>query len=249
MAQQNYFSVMVVGDNPDELLKPYSKDLIVDDYIVYKADEAKKLQENEITVLSKLLELKTLSEKQESYIQDKLDLIKEFNPTEYFNFLTDGMKLDEDGNAISNINPNGKFDFAKKGRRFSLPLKLYDGSETWQAHSREIDFEGMHLTNYRTYEVVWEMFKEGREPKTEEEKTLYDNMKTMNNYFDSFKSKEDYVVYNTAFFHYAYLDGKQGWIDMDDVKDSHKWVAEFYDRFVMPLNPDDLVTIYECRLV
>ena len=249
MAQHNYFSVMVVGENPEELLKPYSKSLIVDDYIVYKLEDAKKLQDNEIIVLEGLLKLNTLSPTEENYIKEKLDLIKSSTSEEYFNdILTDGMKKDENGNALSNVNPNGKFTYAKKGRRFSLPLKLYDKSENWQARCKEVDFESMHLMNYRTYETVWEMFKEGREPKTEQEITLYDNMKTLDNYFDSFKSKDEYVIYNTAFFHYAYLDEKQGWHDMDEEKTSFDWIANFYEKFVENLNPDDLITIYECKV-
>ena len=250
MAQHNYFSVMVVGDNPDELLKPYSKDLIVDDYIAYHFKDAKKLRDNEITVFEGLLKLDALLSMQKQYIQERLDLVKESTPEEYFNdILCLGFKKDKDGNAITNVNPNGKFDYAKKGRRFSMPLKLYDKSEVWQARCKDVDFEAMHLTNYKTYEIVWEMFKEGKTPETEQEKTLYDNMKTLDNYFDSFKSKEDYVIYNTAFFHYAYLDEKQGWHDINEEKNSLDWISKFYERFVEPLNPNDLITIYECRIV
>lgn len=248
MASQNYFSVMVVGENPEELLKPYSKSLKVDEYIVYKKEDAKKIQDNEISVLKQLVSLNTLPRNQKTAIFKRLSAIELLDEDEYFDFITKNMKHNENGDAVSNENPNGKYDYIKLGRRFSMPLKTYDGQEVYQGYARDIAFEQMHLSNQETYEVIWEMFKEGKKPSNEIEKTLYDNMSTLNNYFDSFATKEDYVSYNTSFFHYAYLDNN-GWIDMDDSKDPKEWVREFYQRFVSPLDPNDFISIYECRIL
>lgn len=247
MNNRNYFSVMVVGEEPDKLIKQFSKEITVDDYIVYKKNESKRLQENEINVLTKLKNLGTLSELQDVHISARLEKIQNMNEDEYFFYLTENMKKDSEGNAVSNVNPNGKYNFCTKARRFAIPFKLFDDTETFQARYEDINWNKMHMYNSITYETVWEIFKEGREPKTEEEITLYNNMLTLNNYFDKFNSKDEYVIYNTAFFHYAYVDEKNGWIDMDDENDSVKWITEFYDRFVAPLNNTDLITIYECR--
>ena len=245
----SYFSVMVVGENHEELINRYVKNKVGEPYIVYKKEDAKKLLENEKNILDNLLKLNTISGDKLVYIESRYSMISEMTEDEYFDYLTQEYDKDSDGNAISSENPNGKFDYAKIGRRFSTPLKLFDETEVFQAKMGDVDWSTMHLYNTYTYEVVWEMFKEGREPKTEEEQTLYENMKLMGNYFDTFQSKEDYVTYNTAFFHYAYLDEKQGWIDMDDSKDAHEWVKNYYERFVVPLNNDDLITIYECMLL
>ena len=63
-----------------------------------------------------------------------------------------------------------------------------------------------------------------------------------------FSSKEDYVSYNTSLFYYAYLD-KDGWKDMDDAKSPNDWIVNFYDRFIEPMNPKELITLYECRIL
>ena len=95
------------------------------------------------------------------------------------------------------------------------------------------------------YDVTWDLVHGYREPINEQEKKIFENMKNMKNYFSNFKTKDDYVIHNCAYWNFAYLD-KNGWIDMDSCDDSTKWISQYFDTFVSKLSPTDKVTIYEC---
>jgi hypothetical protein len=101
------------------------------------------------------------------------------------------------------------------------------------------------MNNTYTYEIVWKLIKEGKKPSSEEEETLFNNMKDNVNYFANFKNVDEYVIHNCAYWNYAYLD-KDGWQDMDDDKDYSSWISTFFDKFVTKLNPNDKITIFEC---
>ena len=50
-----FFSVMVVGENPEELIKKYDINLKVEPYIKYKYSDAEKLKNNAIKVLDEII--------------------------------------------------------------------------------------------------------------------------------------------------------------------------------------------------
>ena len=50
----------------------------------------------------------------------------------------------------------------------------------------------------------------------------------------------------TSYWNYAFVN-KDGWVDMVN-EDERKWINNFYDRFIATLDPNDLVTIYECSV-
>ena len=86
---------------------------------------------------------------------------------------------------------------------------------------------------------------EGKEPSNEEEQKIYNNMKDRTVYFSNFKNKEEYVKHNSAYWNYAYLD-ENGWKDMDDCEGKDiEWVSSFYEKFVVPIKPEQRVTIFE----
>ena len=248
MSSQNYFSLMVVGENPDELIKPYDKSLTVDMHVAYKKEDMHKIRLNDIEVFKKLLEIQDINEKEKVYFMRRLSIAESSDDLSYFLYITSGMDYDSEGNALTDENPNGKYDYISIARRFATPLKLVDGTESFSAKCEDVDFAQMHHFNESTYEMVWELLVEGKEPKTQVEQTIYENMKSMENYMKKFSSKEDYVSYNTSLFYYAYLD-KDGWKDMDDAKSPNDWIVNFYDRFIEPMNPKELITLYECRIL
>ena len=155
------------------------------------------------------------------------------------------MYYDENGNALSTENPNGHWKTARIGKNFSLPLKLKDGSESYSARCGDIDWDAMNEPT-ELYEAAWEMVVEGREPTNEQEERVYESMKDKLTYFSNFKSKEDYVTYSTSYWNYAFVN-KDGWVDMAN-EDERKWINNFYDRFIATIDPNDLVTIYECSV-
>ena len=250
MAQTNsrFFSVMVVGDNHKELMDKYSLDLEVDSYVRYEYLKADKYQSNSIKALDNLLshgdEIGLEPQVKES-LERRIKTLKGMTPFEYYRELTDGMYYDENGNALSTENPNGHWKTARIGKNFSLPLKLKDGTESYSAKACDIDWDAMNEPT-ELYEAAWEMVVDGREPTNEQEERVYESMKDKSAYFSNFKNKEDYVTYSTSYWNYAFVN-KDGWVDMVN-EDERKWINNFYDRFIATLDPNDLVTIYECSV-
>ncbi len=250
MAQTNsrFFSVMVVGDNHKELMDKYSLDLEVDSYVRYEYLKADKYQSNSIKALDNLLshgdEIGLEPQVKES-LERRIKTLKGMTPFEYYRELTEGMYYDENGNALSTENPNGHWKTARIGKNFSLPLKLKDGTETYSAKACDIDWDAMNEPT-ELYEAAWEMVVDGREPTNEQEERVYESMKDKSAYFSNFKNKEDYVTYSTSYWNYAFVN-KDGWVDMVN-EDERKWINNFYDRFIATIDPNDLVTIYECSV-
>lgn len=242
------FSVMVVGDEPEKLMEKYQIGLKVDKYCVYKYLDAEKMLKKSIEMLNGIIDNKdkfNFNAYQLDFLKEKIKSMSNLTPFEYYSSLTKGLYIDENGDAWSDNNPNGKWRDYQIGKNFSVPFMLINGNTSYQATNEEIAWDKMHMNNSHTYEVVWELIKEGREPQNETEKTLYENMKNKENYFNSFKNKEEYIIHNCAYWNYGYLD-ENGWKDMDDDNNQTKWIEEYYERFILKLKPTDKITIFEC---
>ena len=251
MAQTNskFFSVMVVGENPTAIMENYSVDKKVEPYVKYEFLKADKYKNTAIKVSEKLLEdsaLAMINPQMKQAVEDNVKRLKLLSTFEYYQQLTEGMYYDENGNALSDKNPNGKWKTAHIGRNFSLPLITHDGREVYSARAKDIAWDKMHHTNAAVYEAAWEIVVEGREPQTPEEEKIKESMGNKQAYFSNFKSKEHYVNYSTAYWNFAYVDDKN-WLDITQIDES-AWIEHFYDRFITQLKPDDLVSIYECTI-
>jgi len=243
-----FYSVMVVGDNPEELMEKYKIGSKVEKYIKFKYLDAEKLQKNSLKMLGQVIEkynALNLSKYQVDGLVERMNAIKNMTPFEYYQTITYGCTYDDEGNAWSDENPNGKWVNYQKGNHFSVPFINNMGEEVTSEINSKINWKLLHLHDAELYERVWELAKEGREPVNEDEQIIRDNMMNKQVYLSKFKNKEAYVAHNSAYWNYAYLD-KNGWIDIDDegIKDID-WIQNFYNRFVKPLKPQDRVTIFE----
>lgn len=242
------FTVMVVGDNPEELMKQYDANLTVDKYIKYKYLDAEKMRSNSIKILEEIIKDHkkfNLNIYQVDSIKDRIKSIKSMTTFDYYSELTNGLYIDNNGDAWSEENPNGKWQTYKLGDYFSLPLILENGETTHSSIAKNINWFNMHMQNKHTYDTVWDLVHGIKEPITDEEKTLYNNMKDNTNYFLRFKNKDEYVIHNCAYWNYAYLD-EHGWKDMDDAKSDIEWISNYFDNFCSNLKENDKVTIFEC---
>ena len=252
MAQTNsrFFSVMVVGDNPMDLMEKYDRAMEVEPYVKYKYLDAKKYKNVAVKAMEKVLSEEDKISLQPSVreaLKERLKSLKNMSDFEYYRQLTDGMFYDNNGNALSEENPDGHWVTCREGGHFSLPLKLFDGKEVYSARKGDVDWGSMHQANKSVYEAAWEIVVEGRAPENSMEETIYESMKDKDSYFSNFKDKDEYVTYSTSFWNYAYVDEK-GWKDMDNTcgGNEKKWVEEFYDNFVKDMDGNKLITIYEC---
>ena len=242
---------MVVGENPSAIMEKFNMNKEVEPYVKYKYLDADKYKKSAIKVLENILndyDKVGIPIMSKELMEERLKALKTLSTFEYYKELTDGLYYDENGDALSTENKEGKWVTCRIGRNFAIPLKLKNGEETYSALNKDIDWNAMHKVNQETYAAAWEMVMEGREPVTDEEKTIYEAMKDKDMYFSKFKNKEAYVNYSTSYWNYAFVDSQQGWIDIDDVKDENEWINTFFDRFIKNLKDDDLVTIFECSV-
>ena len=240
---------MVVGNNPEELMEKYNKSLKVEPYVKYRYLDAEKMKENSSKMLTEITsnpEKFTLSKFQVDYFKERLKAINAMTPFEYYTTITQGMYYDENGDAMSEINPNGKWDKYNLGKNFSYPLKLKDGKEVYQARAKDIDWDSMHMNRdyVKLFETIWALVIDDEEPSTPEEENLKANWNTKRNYLSNFKTVDEFVSHNCAYWNYAFLSEK-GWTDVDDEVNETNWIGGFFERFIEPLKDDDLVTIYE----
>ena len=244
-----FFTVMVVGDNPEGLMSKYDKALKVKPYIKYKYLDAEKIRLNAIKMLSNIIasyDKFAMSEDQLEYFKSRLKAINGMSSFEYYSSLTNGLYYDADGNALSEENPDGKWDKYNLGKNFSYPLKLKDGKESYQALSGDVDWNHMHMetNSVNLFEIIWRLVVDDDDPSDANEEQLKNNWKDKKNYLSGFKNVDEFISHNCAYWNYAYLD-KNGWVDVDDEGDEMKWVLNFFERFIEPLKNDEKVTIYE----
>lgn len=242
-----HFVCIVAGDNPDELMKPYDRREEEEPYVRYHYKDAAKIKEKYIELYEGILnsDEETIDKEE---LEDIVNDLKEMSVEEFYEELTEGLTIDDEtGDAISTENRQGMFSYYELGKWLSVPFLLKGGREVFQAKKSEINWDKIHLGGGDIYYKTWEMVMEGVEPSTDYEKTIYDNMKDKETYFKKFETKENYVVSNTAFWGYAFLSEKTGWVDASDTNDQFVWMAEYYNMFIKNLPDDTLLTIYECK--
>lgn len=244
-----HFVCIAAGEKPSDMMEEYDKNKVVEPYLVYKFKDAKKIKDSYIKVCENILHEQT-DAFQIEYIKSTILDLNEMDDTEFYESLVEehNYEIDEKtGDAYSTENKNGKWSSYNIGKIFSIPFLTKDGREVFQARKNEIDWGHMHLNGGQIYERAWEMVMDASPPTNDYEETIYDNMKDKQTYFEKFETKENYVVSNTAFWGYAFVSRKTGWMDASEEPDQFVWMSNFYDLFIKDLPEDTLLTIYECR--
>ena len=250
---RRFFTALVVGDNHKGLMDEYSPEKKVEQYIKYKYLDAKKYLSGIKKAMAALCDdsrKSGFSKEQIDIIKGRLDALNKMSPFEYYQTLTEGMFYDEDGNALTDENPNVKYSSCTIGNKFSIPFILKNGEESYSAKKGDVNWELMHMSNQRVYERAWELAVDDAEPESEEEEQIKSIMSSKGNYFSNFSSKEEYVAYSTAYWAYAIVD-ENGWKDVDSEcnGDMQKWIASFYDKYIKDMDEDKTLTIYECNML
>lgn len=247
MADNRHFMLVVVGETPDELIKKYDNKLTVDPYVVYKFSDAKKYHEKYINVFKNLLDMLDKNDPRYFHVKEQLSLYESEDDIEFYLDIAEGYDIDEEtGDAMSTSNPDGKYDGCSIGKNFALPLIDKNGNETYSCRKKDVDWNKIHLTNQEVYAFAWDSVMEGKAPKTDDEKNIYDNMKNRKEYFKHYGSRENYIMSNTSFWGYAFLSEKTGWVELEETVNQFEWVKNFFNRFIAPLGDNDKISIYEC---
>lgn len=227
------------------MIKKYSNTYKVEPYLAYEFSKAKSYHDKHIKIYEEMLKAND-----NDFLRHHLEYLKSIDDIDFFLDITEGLEIDDEtGDAYSTNNPDGKYDTCKIGKNLSLPLVTKDGKEVYSERKGNVDWGKIHLNNKETYEFVWDSIVDGTvTPETDDEKKLYDNMKNRKEYFRNFKDRDTYVNSNTAFWGYAFLSDKTGWVEMGD-KDQFEWVCRFFDTFVKPLDGNTMISVYECYRV
>lgn len=257
MQKNDFKTILVIGDNPDEIIKKYSLDTKVDEYVFAKFSDKETLRKKTLLILKNLAESANNSDIQKQYYNNSYMDVKEMSDYDYFLQYTKGCRYDEKtGDAITDKNPNAHYKYEKcyqsslekygEEGTFSNPFILNDGTKSYKAKVKDIDWKMMHMHNTKIYESAWEIVVEGRKPVSEQEYIIFKNMSRKTKYFSNFKSKKDYVIYSCAFWCYG-LATENEYKELGENGNDMEWIFNFYDKFISPLDPNTLLTIYEAK--
>lgn len=247
MQGSSFFSLMVVGDNPRELLEKYDASKSVNAYVKYKFSDAGKIRKETIKQMEKLLEYKKeaeLSDAMVEYLTERIKSLKSLSDFEYYSALINGMDCDEEGNAITTENPEAKWKICQQGANFCVPLRLKDGTNVLSAKVEDVDWDYLMGGTKATYELAWKLFHNEIKPQNKEEEEIKANMSSQGKYFSQFENMDQYVTYCSSYFTYAYLD-ENGWQDMED-ENKFTWIKNYYNKYIKKLNPKTVISIFEC---
>jgi hypothetical protein len=254
MDKNNFFSLLVIGDDPEIIMEKYNENYEVEPYIKYYFKDKDKLFKDRIKIFEQILKNKEYFSNKQLIDEVRISLSKmrRMNSFEYYKDLTVGYVYDKDGNAITDDNPNLRYSTYSQTLNFISPLYITDEKgnpkEVTTANKGEINWNLLHLNQEKSliYNNTWELCVDKREAQNDIEKTILNNMKNADRYFNRFNSKKDYILYNASFWTYAILSENIGWVDMDDMAD-FEWVINFFDNYILPLSNDEKLTIFECR--
>lgn len=255
--KQLFRTILVVGDEPENIIKKYSLNTKVQPYLYLSRNKVETYKEYKIKCLQENLKLDFLTESQKMMINEQIEIIKEMTDDDFFFGITEGCSYDEHGDAYTTDNPNAFYCnerspqaiFEKTGETtgFCNPFKLYDDYISYSSYKKDIDWSLMHKNNANVYKRAWEIVMEGDKPKTKEEKIIKNNMINHKGYFSNFDNKEEYINYSTSFWTYGIAtDSFYEEVGMYDVTDK-EWITNFYDKYIKNLPEDTLLTIYEVQ--
>lgn len=260
MAKQLFRTILVIGDNPDEIIQKYNADNVTGKQLFLKRKDAEKHRQNKIKLMMGNLNNPTLSEQQIELTREYIDILNDMSDLDYFLDITQGCIYDDNtGDAYKEYNPNAYYKCVRSPQKtfeetgeesgFCNPFKLKDNYVSYSAYKDDIDWSLNHLCNKHVYEITWDMIKNNRKPKTDAENTIYENMKNRKGYFENFKDKESYVSYCTSFWTYG-VATKDKYEDADELNiPIDEWIKNYYNKYIKELSDDTLLTLYEVQSI
>lgn len=257
--KQLFRTVLVIGNNPDEAIKKYSENTMVEKHLyLRKCDAGKKKQEKLLLYEQVLEDGSFLNEEQKEAAKHVIESMRNRTDEEFFYLMTEGCTYDkETGDAYTERNTSAYYRNERSPQKtleetgeetgFCNPFKLKDGSISYSAKKGDIDWPLNHLANQQIYKDAWELVIEDREPRTRTEGRIKKNMANRTSYFNNFATMEEYVLHSTSFWTYGVVN-EDGYneVGMDGNSDK-EWVKTFYDKYVKGLPDDTLLTIYEVQ--
>lgn len=252
-------TLLVIGDNHEEIVKLYSLDTMVKPYLRYKFDNKTKYHIDQMQILEKQIQaIQDTNPKLCNMYKDLYKKTSEMDDFEFYQQLTDGCIYDDKGDAWSVENPNAYYHFEKcydkrikEDQRneapFSNPFILKDGTKAYSAKMKDIDWSKNHMVNTDMYRITWEICVDGRKPENEEEQLIYDTLHLKQVYFENFDNIDTYITHNTAFWTYGVATSEKYECGKQDT--AIEWTTQFFDKYIKNLPEETVLTIYEIKLI
>lgn len=252
-------TLLVIGDNHQDIAAKYSLDTKVEPYIRYRFADAEELHVKYMKVLENMI--KTTQTTRPTLAEKYKDMYKEYGEMddfEYYQQLTYGCRYDDNGDAWSTENPNAHYQYEKcydkrikqdqnNEANFSNPFILKDGKKAYSALKGEIDWSKNHMYNMEIYQSAWDICVNGKEPVTDEEKLIKQNFVRRHDYFNNFKSVDEYISHNCSFWCYGVATEDNYFCG--ESSDAINWTTNFYDKFIKDLPDNTRLSIYEIKLL
>jgi len=243
----DFFSVLVIGDNPEKQMANFDvNNDLKDFYVLYKFNDMGKIRKNKISCYEELLKQQFNKNDKES-IEKELHRLKSLSDEEYYQYLGELYTYDSDKNIISNENPNGKWLTSEIGGKiFSNFLKDFNDNGISTCKKSDVCWDLTHrrIDKVNLYSRTWDLCVDNKNPESDRDYRILNNMKLYSSYFKTFKDKNEYVDMSTSFWTYAIIqDGI--WKDME-FENEKDWCINFYNNYVDGINADTKITIFEC---
>lgn len=256
MAQ--FKTLLVIGNNHKSIVEKYSQfrekfkyqltdaPRLKQDFLTSLKNDIEKLQSNgSISSTDKILE----------NLNDKYNKINNMDDFDFYNEII--QTYGENGLYNPNIQ-NDDFYFItgecydeliRKNQNneapFADPFILKNGLKVYSAKKCEIDWSIIHQGKKDVYSRIWELCVDGHEPQNDDERMAINCMFNRDEYFSMFVDKNEYIQYSTNFWTYAVAtEDKYVYNEKNDVK----WVCEFFDRFIDPLDNNTTLSIYQIKI-
>lgn len=229
LTNNNLYTVIVAG-NVD--LSEYDANKIVTPYIAYRYSERDKIRQQAINIYRDIID-KNLNKSEMSLFNDflrlKLQDIEEMTDEEYFESITKEMSFDnETGNAITTINPNGKYRIIKEATiETALPLK----GNIFECKVKDILNKNATIEDIEKNSKHWDYI-------------MNCSPIIKNQYLNQYKNKETYAkVMSEPFFYNAFVSEETGWLE-PLCDEQIQWVLNFKERFINNLHEDITLKVY-----
>ena len=252
MNVRNYFSLLVIGENPDEQIKAFGPESLPTQ--TFNKKDIKNIKLHVLAQYEWTLDQLRNSNVEENLkntaiasAQSRYNFLKDKDDDEFWDAITEGFEIDEEtGDAI--YRGNMMYEVITHAKYFAMPLINREGSQVYSARLSDVNWRATDGADADAYRVAWETVVEERKPKDKDETRIYNNMRGHKQYMLGFGSKENYIESSTKFWTYAVLkDGE--WRHVDDRNDEKQfdWVHKYYERFISGLDGDTLLTLYEYK--
>mgnify|MGYP001082157007 CR=1 FL=1 len=256
----SHFSVAVFTDGTktvDELLAPYDESIVAEEYIdMTREDIIKHAKEQAKKIISKINSGKEPTEQEKAYLKANTD--EEFYRLGFDPYGT----YDDTGNLLSTYNPKSNGDWYDIGGRWHGYCLAYGIDPNGMRVSELLKIKDdimLGQSAYRNAIRFWELYVEGEEPATDDDKRLVNFVLYSKEYYlNRYKDKETYAGLQAQFSTFAVVlpdgswhePGQMGWFGCSSASDEEAidWEKNYIERFICGADPNWTMTVVDCHI-